>query len=803
MPTDPTAEEYLAVVSEWSSYAQQSPSKVGNCYPIYGILKGNVVEKPLEEFPNPGYIFLVNRGELTYWDFIRVKPVLNARYHNRTERECYYIARFTPQPMDSVAPDTQFASLLDVASFDPIMASNQLRNPHQSVTPLFFVRNLQQKIYGPLRRTQVTRSAAEALESIHWAPYARDNLVYEFTADDLKKRNLKIVTYEHPNTDLNEVITRPINLITGPVLTATSDRAFDRLQDEQLAEWYLRWREMEDVPEAMLRTLKMAPAHLQDTTPDIIRQRCRKLSMLFSSLELLQGERRNLARKYLDSDEGKKVLQDQLALEIERRAREIDAEVVRRKSEVSAEVQKLSVRLHEVQEEHRKREAAVTADLRALEGRRSRVADEVTALESKLRGDAAQLAEQLREQMPLLAILADTRPTGNGVVVEQRVTQTVPARPAADWADVPVPAPTRALVEVKDEAGLVDHLTAELTAENLCFTRDFLANVYVTLKSSALNLIMGPPGHGKSSVIGAMARALGHGNALLEIAVRRSWSDDRYLLGFYDTFHGRYDPGPTGLATRLLQAQYDWDRSQEGLYFVLLDEFNLAAPEYYFSQLLQILTRPVEQRVLHLFDPASLPPEAGRVSRVAVNPNVSFWGTINYDETTERLSPRLLDRTGMIFLTARDVLPSLTPAEARARGPMKGVRAGQLVKSLMRPAAQCPDEVWENVAPLLEFLKQPTDECGPGIDLSPRVIDGIKRYLANSLGLLSPTRAVDFVFQQRVLPVLRGRGPKFAARVKALLDRLGERGLERCVRHVRDALALADVHFGDIDFLAY
>src|SRR5438093_292262 len=82
-----------------------------------------------------------------------------------------------------------------------------------------------------------------------------------------------------------------------------------------------------------------------------------------------------------------------------------------------------------------------------------------------------------------------------------------------------------------------------------------------------------------------LARALGHGNALLAIAVRRSWSDDRYLLGFYDTFHGRYDPGPTGLATRLLQAEQDWKRDRQGLYLILLDEFNLAAPEYYFSQL--------------------------------------------------------------------------------------------------------------------------------------------------------------------------------------------------------------------------
>src|SRR5205807_4544683 len=121
--------------------------------------------------------------------------------------------------------------------------------------------------------------------------------------------------------------------------------------------------------------------------------------------------------------------------------------------------------------------------------------------------------------------------------------------------------------------------------------RDFVTNLYVSHKTQSLNLIMGPPVHGKSSAVTAMARALGHGNALLEVAVRRTWSDDRYLLGFFDSFHGRYDPGPTGLATRLVQAQYDWEQGGDGFYLMMLDEFNLAAPEYYFSQLLQIVPR--------------------------------------------------------------------------------------------------------------------------------------------------------------------------------------------------------------------
>ena len=54
-----------------------------------------------------------------------------------------------------------------------------------------------------------------------------------------------------------------------------------------------------------------------------------------------------------------------------------------------------------------------------------------------------------------------------------------------------------------------------------------------------------------------------------------------------------------------------------------------------------------------------------------------------------------------------------------------------------------------------------------------------------------------------VLPVLRGRGPQYAARVQALEKRLSSAGLERSARHVKEATTLAATQFGDIDFLAY
>jgi hypothetical protein len=50
---------------------------------------------------------------------------------------------------------------------------------------------------------------------------------------------------------------------------------------------------------------------------------------------------------------------------------------------------------------------------------------------------------------------------------------------------------------------------------------------------------------------------------------------------------------------------------------------------------------------------------------------------------------------------------------------------------------------------------------------------------------------------------LRGRGPQFTVRVRTLAEKLAGHGLDRSARHVQEALALADLNFGDLDFLAY
>src|SRR5262245_27271015 len=372
---DPTREEYLAVVSEWSGYGAQSANLVGNAYPVFCITRGEVVDRPIEQFPNPGYIFLVNRGELTSWDFVRIKPGLNKKYKNSSLRECYYISMSTPQVLEGASPDLPAALLIEVANFDPSHTASVIRNPQQGVTPVFFVRNVQQRIYGPLLRTQVVRTRMDTLDAVHWEPVGKDGIIYEFSIDELKRQNIQHLTYEHPEKELNQVVEQPFSLLAGPILSVTSTKAFDRIPDAQLSEWYLRWREMPEASEDLIRVFRSAPDYLADTPSTIIRQRCKRLSHLFTQLEVLQTERRNAARRYLETDEGRHTIDQQLSLEISKRAQTIEEEVKKRRSELAAEEKRLESLVEEARQARAEREKQIQEEMKELEKDRDHLQD--------------------------------------------------------------------------------------------------------------------------------------------------------------------------------------------------------------------------------------------------------------------------------------------------------------------------------------------------------------------------------------------------------------------------------------------
>lgn len=144
------------------------------------------------------------------------------------------------------------------------------------------------------------------------------------------------------------------------------------------------------------------------------------------------------------------------------------------------------------------------------------------------------------------------------------------------------------------------------------------------------------------------------------ISVKSDWNDPSGLMGFYNIIDQSYHIGPF-LKHILLAREFP-----SIPFFIILDEMNLSKVEFYLSDILSVLETRIpdiktgtiakeEQIVLYsashtsgefletndeIFD---LIP-----SRLSIPQNIYITGTVNIDESTYMLSPKVLDRANVI-----------------------------------------------------------------------------------------------------------------------------------------------------------
>ena len=182
-------------------------------------------------------------------------------------------------------------------------------------------------------------------------------------------------------------------------------------------------------------------------------------------------------------------------------------------------------------------------------------------------------------------------------------------------------------------------------------TRD-LVRFHTSVKIGGFTVLGGAPGCGKSSLVSLYARALlgkktlETGDGYLTIDVSPSWMEPEDILGHWG-LKGEYVCSQTGLVEFLRRAA-----SEDGfptVPIVCLEEMNLARVEHYFADFMQQLCRSEDERVLR-----GVPKDDSQTeplkALLPLSPSIRFVGTNNFDQTTQRFSPRFYDRSNYIEL---------------------------------------------------------------------------------------------------------------------------------------------------------
>ncbi|SHF11805.1 hypothetical protein SAMN05444279_11794 [Ruegeria intermedia] len=337
------------------------------------------------------------------------------------------------------------------------------------------------------------------------------------------------------------------------------------------------------------------------------------------------------------------------------------------------------------------------------------------------------------------------------------------------------------------------------------FDREDLLAFHLSAKERSPVILGGVSGSGKSSLPVLYSEALAGEEAdrnYLAVDVNPSWTSPADLLGYTDALEHRFIPAASGMLNQMILASHAREAlgASAHVFAVCLEEMNLAQPEHYLADIIQAISRAPGSQFVSVFDPSAVREDDPfrPYARLELSPNLIFFGTVNFDETTRPLSMRLLDRCNLIEFAADERLPVLGMTAQTGTRVVEGPAVLQADRDRWTRSTSVPAraiEILGEIQPELSVL---------GCGLTHRRQTSICRFIANApADLCTFDQALDMQLRQRILPQMRGlyrHGALDAlGRLAEKLERVSDvpRALRLLARLEADARASDDMFIGE------
>lgn len=314
----------------------------------------------------------------------------------------------------------------------------------------------------------------------------------------------------------------------------------------------------------------------------------------------------------------------------------------------------------ELDERRRRFEEEMASHVKAVQEERNALLGEVRLLEEQ-KSSLEQGRESVRRQIDgLLAGFLDDE-TLIGKVLENAALKQVVSSVDGTFGgesivekSQPAPSAPALLKPVNgnssDPKVLLDGLVRQIDE---CYGRDMVkndvANVLICLTQSCITTFAGLPGTGKTSLVNILAEILGLKNSgakrFVEVPVEKGWTSYKDFIGYYNPFSKTLEKSnPAAFDALMLlsnECEQGLSESEVAPFLFLLDEANLSSIEHYWSPFL---------RVCDSFRSGPFELSLGGSQSFKVPSYLRFIATVNFDHTTEELSPRFLDRSWVVTL---------------------------------------------------------------------------------------------------------------------------------------------------------
>lgn len=333
------------------------------------------------------------------------------------------------------------------------------------------------------------------------------------------------------------------------------------------------------------------------------------------------------------------------------------------------------------------------------------------------------------------------------------------SQPETIWPDFAIVEDVEDTVVEYNAREILENIKKYIKSNGFIYPDGLIENFYLSLKTKPFVLLAGISGTGKTRLVRLFAEALKCKYKL--VSVRPDWSDGSDLLG-YKNIQGKFVPG--AVIDYIKKANENPDE----IYFLCLDEMNLARVEYYFSDFLSKMeTRRregVEFVTDKLLDSDTFEYEDDRekYGDIIIPENLYIVGTVNMDETTHPFSKKVLDRANTIefnevyldnFLFSDDVDTVLDALPFKVNNDF--LKAQYLT---LNDCIEGNEELLKDIIDKLVEINNILQEAN--LQVGYRVRDELCFYMLYNQreGLLDENIAFDFQLMQKILPRIQGSG---------------------------------------------
>ncbi|MCF2640511.1 AAA family ATPase [Fusobacterium varium] len=297
-------------------------------------------------------------------------------------------------------------------------------------------------------------------------------------------------------------------------------------------------------------------------------------------------------------------------------------------------------------------------------------------------------------------------------------------------------------------------------------SRNEVINIILCLSQGFLTIFAGEPGTGKTSLCNILGKALGlfkqENSRYLEVSIEKGWTSKRDFIGYYNPLSQKFDSMNKIVFDGFELLDKEKKNKNEIYPFIItLDEANLSPMEYYWADFMNNCDLENEYRNINM----------GENYIYNLPKNLRFLATINYDHTTEVLSPRLIDRAWIILLEISSIdINNLININIPAEETM--IKYEILEKFINIDNLELDKTSIGILNKVISCMRE------AGISISPRVLKMIKNYcvIGNKYFDISENKyiALDYAISQKLLPLLEGYGSEYEKFLNKLKNTIGE-----------------------------